>query len=305
MGEMVDFVTKSDEEGAGFSEGEPETDSSDEGSSVESETEEELIASDDESDTDEQQIDIQPPLARDDVNGPAWVANQPEITELRFTGITGVHESIQADASPLAIFETFVTDELVDSIVEQTNLFAEQYCETHILKPRSRVRKWRPVNRNDIRLYIAFALYRGIVWKPTYAMYFSTDPLFDTPILRKVMSYDRFCMVDKFIHFVDNTTLPEHCTKKAKIEPIYDYLVNKFKTLYLPKRDISIDESLLLWKGRLSWKQYIANKRSRFGIKSFALCESETGYIWNCFLYTGDDIGKGLPPGLSQSEHRC
>ena len=40
------------------------------------------MASDDKSDTDEQQIDIQPPLARDDVNGPVWVANQPEITDL-------------------------------------------------------------------------------------------------------------------------------------------------------------------------------------------------------------------------------
>jgi len=26
------------------------------------------------------------------------------------------------------------------------------------------------------------------------------------------------------------------------------------------ERDISIDESLLLWKGRLSWKQYIQKR---------------------------------------------
>ncbi|EFN71302.1 PiggyBac transposable element-derived protein 4, partial [Camponotus floridanus] len=45
------------------------------------------------------------------------------------------------------------------------------------------------------------------------------------------------------------------------------------------ERNICIDESLLLWKERLSWKQYILSKRNRFGIKFFALCKNKTGYI--------------------------
>ena len=53
--------------------------------------------------------------------------------------------------------------------------------------------------------------------------------------------------------------------------------------------DICIDESLLMWKGRLSWKQYIPSKRSRFGIKFFVLCESESGFIWNFCVYTGKE----------------
>ncbi|XP_035212569.1 piggyBac transposable element-derived protein 4-like [Stegodyphus dumicola] len=55
------------------------------------------------------------------------------------------------------------------------------------------------------------------------------------------------------------------------------------------KRDISIDESLLPYKGRLSWKQYIPSKRARFGIKMFHLCESASGYIWRSIIYTGKD----------------
>ena len=55
------------------------------------------------------------------------------------------------------------------------------------------------------------------------------------------------------------------------------------------ERDISIDESLLLWKRRLSWKQCIPNKRSRFGLKAFVLSEGSTGYVWNIILYTGGD----------------
>jgi len=43
----------------------------------------------------------------------------------------------------------------------------------------------------------------------------------------------------------------------------------------------------MAYKGRLSWIQYIATKRSRFGIKFYTLCEAQTGYIWNSVLYTG------------------
>jgi hypothetical protein len=37
----------------------------------------------------------------------------------------------------------------------------------------------------------------------------------------------------------------------------------------------------------LGWKQYIPNKRARFGIKLIQLCESESAYIYNSIIYTG------------------
>ncbi|GBL84787.1 PiggyBac transposable element-derived protein 4 [Araneus ventricosus] len=64
-------------------------------------------------------------------------------------------------------------------------------------------------------------------------------------------------------------------------------LMQRFQSTYIPKQDISIDESLIGYKGRLGWKQYIPTKRSRFGVKLFQLCESESGYIWNSSIYTG------------------
>ena len=74
----------------------------------------------------------------------------------------------------------------------------------------------------------------------------------------------------------------------------------KFSETYEPERDMTVDESLLLWKGRLSWKQYIPSKRARFGIKSFEICESSSGYIWNFFIYTGKDTA--YDPDIPESE---
>ena len=56
---------------------------------------------------------------------------------------------------------------------------------------------------------------------------------------------------------------------------------------YLPEREISVDETVLLFKGRLHFRQYMPNKRARYGLKTYALCEAQTGYVWNFPLYSG------------------
>lgn len=65
-----------------------------------------------------------------------------------------------------------------------------------------------------------------------------------------------------------------------KIIPVIDHLTRKCKGVYTPDKYVAIDEELVLWKGRLGFKQYISNKRVRFRIKMFSLCKV-TGYLGN------------------------
>ncbi|KAJ8929560.1 hypothetical protein NQ314_017742 [Rhamnusium bicolor] len=62
----------------------------------------------------------------------------------------------------------------------------------------------------------------------------------------------------------------------------------------MPEKHIAIDESLIGWKGRLGWKQYIPSKRKPFGIRLFALCESSSGYMFNFTIYTGAGTDYGI-----------
>lgn len=62
-----------------------------------------------------------------------------------------------------------------------------------------------------------------------------------------------------------------------------------FSGRFKPKKHISIDETLLLWKGRLISKQYIPKKRARFGLKGYVLAESDTGCIYRYSLHQGKD----------------
>ena len=108
----------------------------------------------------------------------------------------------------------------------------------------------------------------------------------------EVMDKHRFICLSKFLLFNDNQqydpngNIPKNL---FKLWPILVHIKAKFSSVYQPERDMALNESLLLWKGRLGWKQYIPTKRARFGIKSFEICESSSGYIWDFFVYIGKD----------------
>ena len=62
-----------------------------------------------------------------------------------------------------------------------------------------------------------------------------------------------------------------------------------FQNNYVPHQNIAIDESLTLWKGRLSFRIYLPLKSCKFCVKTFEICESSTEYLWKFVVYTGRD----------------
>jgi hypothetical protein len=114
----------------------------------------------------------------------------------------------------------------------------------------------------------------------------STDPLLSTPIFTRLMKRDRFFFIMKISHFCDNA-LPHNGDKLYKLRYVVDYLRNKFREIFSPFEKLCIDESLVLFKGRLSFRQYIPSKRHRFGVKLFMLCDCKMGFCLDFIIYTG------------------
>ncbi|XP_050316027.1 piggyBac transposable element-derived protein 4-like [Anthonomus grandis grandis] len=120
------------------------------------------------------------------------------------------------------------------------------------------------------------------VKKNSINSYWTNDKLLATPIFSQIMPRDRFLLLLRM-----STKKPENDVL-WKLRYIIDHLRDVFtkKTLY-PFQDLCIDESLLLFKGRVIFKQYIPSKRHRFGIKFFLLCDCETGYVLDFIIYVG------------------
>jgi len=99
------------------------------------------------------------------------------------------------------------------------------------------------------------------------------------------MSHDRFLSILKFLRFADPRNLMANDRLK-RIRPFLAEVQSIFKNNYQPNREICVDESLVLYKGRLLFKQYIKSKRARFGVKIFSACSSE-GCMYNFEVYSG------------------
>ena len=96
-------------------------------------------------------------------------------------------------------------------------------------------------------------------------------------------------MLTKFIHFADNDLFnPEDDNRDRlyKIREVCELFRKQWKAVYNPGRDLCVDESLVLFKGRLAFKQYIRTKRSRFGMKFYTL-STDTGITLDNIIYCG------------------
>ena len=58
------------------------------------------------------------------------------------------------------------------------------------------------------------------------------------------------------------------------------------REIYVPDKDLSLDVWMMLWRGRLIFRQYIKNKRHKYGVKFYELCESD-GIVLRVSIYLG------------------
>ena len=123
---------------------------------------------------------------------------------------------------------------------------------------------------------------------------------FNNENFSSLMSSRRFELILKFLHLNDSETQPQRgepgFDKLYKVRPFLELLLQNFKDSYLPGQHLSIDESMISYKGRLSFIQYLPKKPHKWGMKAWVLADSVSGYTWGWKLYTGKE-GDGRHSG--------
>jgi hypothetical protein len=158
-----------------------------------------------------------------------------------------------------------------------------------------------------MRKFFAIILFMGLVDKPEISLYWSTDPLYFQPMFheKSCLPRNRFQQILSWFRCYDC----ENCDVTdplCKIRPFLQIVQTVCKDNYLPRRNIAVDETLVLYKGRLRFRQYMPNKRAKFGIKVHCASESQTGYLWNFRIHStsaaNDEFGREQAPRLPISE---
>ncbi|XP_046997940.1 piggyBac transposable element-derived protein 3-like [Schistocerca americana] len=168
------------------------------------------------------------------------------------------------ELTPLQYFRTMCSDDIIQSLVEQYNLYCTQKTCASL-----------DTNVREIEKYIGINILAGVVKTPSYRMYWAEATRFSP--LADSMPRNRFDKLRNYLHVNDNTKM------KPREDPDYDKLfkvrlfVDEIKqgfSIIEPEEYHSVDELIIPFKGHSPLKQYVKSKRHKWGIKVFARADN-------------------------------
>ena len=207
--------------------------------------------------------------------------------------------------APVDFFYLFMPDAAFELIYTEINRYALQYLDDPAdLPPSSRYLSWSDTSKAEIKAFVALQIAMGLCQKPSIRSYWSEFCLTYTPF-HSIMSRNRFELIQTFLHF-NNTELQVARGQIGfnplfKVQPLLDIVDPTYMQVYSPRRELSVDESMVKFKGRISFRQYLPAKPTKWGIKGFVLAEAKTGYALKSIVYTGKTLFQ-RNPGVSLSE---
>lgn len=127
----------------------------------------------------------------------------------------------------------------------------------------------------------------GIVKKPGLRDYWGKDPLTDTPQMRHVFSRDRFSKILMNFRVVHQSKTNEE-DPLSKIRRFIDRIIKNSNKHYIPSKNLSLDESMIAFKGRHKFKVYMPKKPTKHGFKAYVVTDASSGYAlaWEMHSFT-------------------
>ena len=232
-----------------------------------------------------------------------WSQNASPVEEPEFIPFGGPKNRPESD-SELCFFSLLFTDDVLDCIVEQTNLYADQENAGKAKKDPD----WfdsngepNSITVEELKAFLGVMIMMGLVKLPHIRDYWSEDePFFFQPEIAKVFPRNRFLAIARYLHLNDNTNMPaqnDPAHKLFRVKPLVERLENNFmncfKNYFPDSRFLSIDEAMIKYKGRLSFIQYMPMKPVKRGIKVYCLCEATTGFLVKFDIYVGKTNSAG------------
>lgn len=170
-------------------------------------------------------------------------------------------------------FESIFDQQILSNIVTETNRYAQ----------KNKLKNWTDVTLDEIKAFIGCLIIMGIHQLPALKHYWSSDPILRVEAVASVMTANRFKKIVENLHCNDNELQPPKTDPKFdklhKVKPMLDRLNEKIREVYKPSDVVTVDDSMIPFKGRYVLKQYMPKKPTKWGYKVWCLCDSYTGNI--------------------------
>jgi len=186
---------------------------------------------------------------------------------------------------PIEFFQLFLSDEILQEICLITNESYQSKDKKNGRRRDSHKKKWEDLDKSTLRCFFGMLLFMGHVQKPHYKIYWSKSVLFGTFGFSKLLSFDHPEQIKTNLRFTRealNQTDP-----LTKIRNFINQIIMISRKLYTPQQNLTIDESMIKFKGRHKLRVYIPLKPVRFGFKAYILAEAGSGFVLSWQLHEG------------------
>ncbi|XP_023804735.1 piggyBac transposable element-derived protein 2-like [Oryzias latipes] len=166
-------------------------------------------------------------------NYPEWQAGLPKSDDIK---------------SPYEYFKMFFSEDILEVVVEQSNLYAIQ-CNTN--KPLNLTTK-------ELEQFMGTAVYMSLFGLPGTRMFWNKATRVSQ--VADTMSLNRWEFIKKCLHFNNNEVRQgENVDPLHKIRPLVTHLTSKLQTIPMGEK-LAVDEQMVPFKGRNRLKQYLPAK---------------------------------------------
>lgn len=189
-------------------------------------------------------------------------------------------------STPLQTFQNFIDEEIIDEIVENTNIYISNIKQNY-KDPQDATTTTNMEIKALIGLLILIGTFKS---SRRYLREFWATNGTGVEIFPAVMGYRRMKFLLQCLRF-DNifTRKDRRATDKlAPIREVWEIFINNCRSSYSVGEYVTLDEMLFSFRGRCSFRVYIPNKPAKYGIKVFALVDARTCYTVNLEVYLGE-----------------
>jgi hypothetical protein len=181
----------------------------------------------------------------------------------------------------LSFFQLFFTDIILDTIVDNTNSYAD-----HARVERPSSTRWDKLTRPVLLRYLAFLIYRGVFPSSCIDDYFvkrrdtaeGPDKWKPSHPISEHISHYQVRQLKRYLHISDLKVTAQDPSYYHKVQPLLRHIQKVSRDYYVPKTNVSIDEMIVRFTGRSKHTVRIKGKPTPEGYRILALCDS--GYTY-------------------------
>ena len=212
-----------------------------------------------------------------------WSEDPTPPTMHPFTAVSGL--TVPLPATPLQFLQLFLTKELLVYLVAETVDYA------HYMRFEAGMTlsyRWSGCTLTDMAQYLGLVIFFGLLPAPNVRAYWRRFFFMATPRVPALMTRDRFLALDRYFHAFNRRAIPRgHEDRLVLVRPVMEYIRKRCSEVVVPTKNLSLDEGMMPYKGRLSIKVYNPKKPKKYGVKLFFITESTTGYVLDFSVYAG------------------